>query len=103
MNVKLCQNRSLRIQSKITSDLSFCLAENGFSLDELVFKLKEFFENKTFSELLQLILQLVQECLFCCKQLNVICVTEKINPIRQVYYLNIEDITFPVEFIVNQA
>jgi len=52
------------MQGKITSDLSFCLAENGFSLDELVFKLKELFENKAFSDLLRLILLLVQERLW---------------------------------------
>ncbi len=65
------------MQGKITSDLSFCLAENGFSLDELVFKLRELFENKAFSELLRLILQLVQECmlqrLFANKKLPVKC------------------------------
>lgn len=68
------------MQGKITSDLSFCLAENGFSLDELVFKLKELFENKAFSELLRLILQLVQECLmqrmFSGKALAVKCCNE---------------------------
>jgi hypothetical protein len=52
------------MQGKITSDLRFCLAENGFSLDELVFKLKELFENKAFSDLLRLILLLVQERLW---------------------------------------
>jgi hypothetical protein len=65
------------MQGEITSDLSFCLAENGFSLDELVFKLRDLFENKAFSELLRLILQLVQECmlqrLFANKELLVKC------------------------------
>ena len=51
------------MQGKITSDLSFCLSENGFSLDELVIKLLEAFERKALPELLKLILMLVQEVL----------------------------------------
>ena len=51
------------MQGKVTSELSFCLAENGFSLDELVIKLADLFEHKAMSEFLKLILQLVQEVL----------------------------------------
>lgn len=79
------------MQGKITSDLSFCLAENGFSLDELVFKLKELFENKAFSELLRLILQLVQECLmqrmFAGKTLAVKCCNESNFTLNGGYWL----------------
>ena len=41
-------------------DLSICQAGTGFSLDELVEKLADVFERKAFSELLKMILQLVQ-------------------------------------------
>jgi len=51
------------MQGKCNLDLSFCLAGDGFSLDELVFKLGELFEKKAFNELLRLILMLVQEVL----------------------------------------
>ena len=51
------------MQGKCNLDLLFCLGENGFSLDELVFKLGELFEKKAFSELLEIILKLTQEVL----------------------------------------
>ena len=51
------------MQGKISMDLSFCLSENGFSLDELIEKLADVFERKAFPELLRLILQLIQEVL----------------------------------------
>lgn len=51
------------MQGKVTSELSFCLAEEGFSLDELVIKLSDLFERKAMAEFLKLILQLVQEVL----------------------------------------
>jgi hypothetical protein len=51
------------MHGNITSDLSFCLAEEGFSLDELVLKLSELYELKALSEIVRLILQLVQEVL----------------------------------------
>ena len=51
------------MQGKCNLDLSFCLSENGFSLDELVFRLGKLFEEKGFSELLALILNLLQEVL----------------------------------------
>lgn len=51
------------MQGKVTSDLLFCLSENGFSLDELVIKLLELFERKALMEILRLILMLVQEVL----------------------------------------
>ena len=51
------------MQGKCNLDLSFCLSDNGFSLDELVFKLGDLFEKKAFSELLRLILMLTQEVL----------------------------------------
>ena len=51
------------MQGKCNLDLSFCLSDNGFSLDELVFKLGDLFEKKAFNEILRLILMLVQETL----------------------------------------
>lgn len=51
------------MQGKINMVLSFCQSEQGFSLDELVVKLGDMFERKAFSELLKMILQLVQEIL----------------------------------------
>ncbi|MCF6175810.1 MAG: hypothetical protein L3J71_08590 [Victivallaceae bacterium] len=51
------------MQEKVTLDLSYCLAENGFSLDELIVKLSDLFKKKAFSELLKLILQNCQEVL----------------------------------------
>ncbi len=51
------------MQGKISMDLSFCQSENGFSLDELIIKLADAYERKAFSELLKMILQLVQEIL----------------------------------------
>ena len=51
------------MHGNITSDLSFCLAEEGFSLDELVLKLSELYERKALNEIVRLILQLVQEVL----------------------------------------
>ena len=53
------------MQGKISMELSFCQAETGFSLDELVEKLADVFERKAFAELLKMILQLVQEILMC--------------------------------------
>lgn len=53
----------MQMQGKISMDLSFCLSENGFSLDELVIKLADVFERRAFAELLRLILQLTQEVL----------------------------------------
>ena len=43
--------------------MSLCQAENGFSLDELVKKLADAFENKAFAEILKMNLQLTQEVL----------------------------------------
>ena len=51
------------MQGKISMDLSICQAGTGFSLDELVEKLADVFERKAFSELLKMILQLVQDVL----------------------------------------
>lgn len=51
------------MRGKLTSDLLFSQAENGFSLDELVHELSYLFNNKGFSEILKLILQLTQEVL----------------------------------------
>lgn len=51
------------MQGKITSDLSCCLAEDGFSLDELVIKLVDLYERKALNEIIRLILMLVQEIL----------------------------------------
>jgi len=41
-------------------DLLVCQSENGFSLDELVKKLSDAYENKPFSELLRTILMLTR-------------------------------------------
>ena len=51
------------MQGEITSELSFCLSENGFSLDELVKKVSDLFERKAMVELIRLILLLVHEVL----------------------------------------
>ena len=49
--------------NKNTMEMSICQAENGFSLDELVKKLADAFENKAFAEILKMNLQLTQEVL----------------------------------------
>jgi hypothetical protein len=51
------------MQGKITSDLSFCLSDDGFSLDELVVKLSEVYDRKGLADLLTLILLLAQDVL----------------------------------------
>ena len=51
------------MQGKVSMDLSFCLSEEGFSLDELIETLSDVFERKAFVELLRFILQLIQEVL----------------------------------------
>ena len=51
------------MRSKITMEMSICQAENGFSLDELVKKFADAFENKAFAEILKMNLQLTQEVL----------------------------------------
>ncbi len=43
--------------------MSLCQTENGFSLDELVKKFADAFENKAFAEILKMNLQLTQEVL----------------------------------------
>ena len=43
--------------------MSICQAENGFSLDKLVKKLADAFENKAFADILKMNLQLTQEVL----------------------------------------
>ena len=42
------------MHSKITTEISICQAENGFSLDELVKTLADAFENKAFSDILKM-------------------------------------------------
>jgi len=49
------------MQGKRNIDLSFCLTNAGFSLKELVFKLRDLFEKKAFNELLRLILMLTRK------------------------------------------
>ena len=49
--------------SKSTADISISQAENEFSLDELVKKLADTFENKVSAEILKMNLQLTQEVL----------------------------------------
>ena len=51
------------MRSKITMEMSICQAENGFSLDELVKKFADAFENKAFADILKMNLQLTQEVL----------------------------------------
>lgn len=51
------------MQHHITSSLLVCLSENGFSLDELVIRLKALFEEKAYGEILRQILMLVEELL----------------------------------------
>ena len=51
------------MRNKITMEMSICQAENGFSLDELVKKLADAFENKAFADILKMNLQLTQEVL----------------------------------------
>ena len=43
------------MHNKITTEMSICQAGNGFSLDELVKKLADAFENKAFAEILKII------------------------------------------------
>ena len=40
------------MRNKITVEMSICQAENGFSLDELVKKFTDAFENKDFADIL---------------------------------------------------
>ena len=51
------------MHNKITTEMSICQAENGFSLEELVKKLADAFENKAFADILKMNLQLTQEVL----------------------------------------
>ena len=51
------------MRSKITMEMSICQAENGFSLDELVKKFADAFENKAFAEILKMNLLLTLEFL----------------------------------------
>ena len=51
------------MRNKITMEMFICQAGNGFSLDELVKKLADSFENKAFAEILKMNLQLTQEVL----------------------------------------
>ena len=51
------------MHNKTTMEMSICQAENGFSLDELVKKLADAFENKAFADILKMNLQLTQEVL----------------------------------------
>ena len=60
---KSIKKGGLKCKGKVNLDLRFCLSNDGFSLDELVESLKGNFEEKAFSELLRLILLLVQEVL----------------------------------------
>ena len=39
------------MQGKVNLDLLFCLDDKGFSLDELVYRLKELFENNGFTRI----------------------------------------------------
>ena len=50
------------MRNKITMEMSICQAENGFSLDELVKKFADAFENKAFADILKMNLQLKKWC-----------------------------------------
>ena len=45
------------MRNKITMEMSICQAENRFSLDELVKKLADAFENKAFADILKMSLK----------------------------------------------
>ena len=49
------------MRTKITMEMSICQAENGFSLDELVKRFADAFENKTAPGMLKINLQLPQK------------------------------------------
>ena len=49
------------MQQKIDMDLLICNSEDEISLDEIVRALSSAYENKAFSELLKLILSMIQE------------------------------------------
>ena len=49
------------MHNKITIKMSIYQAENGFSLDELVKKVADSYENKAFADILKMNLQLTQE------------------------------------------
>ena len=49
------------MQHEITTSLWCSLSETGFSLDELVLKLKKLFDSEGFSGFLKLLLNLTQE------------------------------------------
>ena len=51
------------MHNKITTEMSICQAENGFSLDELVKKVADAYEKKAFAEILKMNLLLTQEVL----------------------------------------
>ena len=52
------------MQGKVNLDLLFCLDDKGFSLDELVYRLKELFENNGFTRMLELILSFTAENIY---------------------------------------
>ena len=49
------------MQVKLNSSIWCCLSESGFSLDEMVIRLKELFEEEGFPGIMKLIISLVQE------------------------------------------
>ena len=51
------------MQHTVNASLLVCLSEKGFSLDELVFRIKTVFERQAFGEILRTILLLVEETL----------------------------------------
>ena len=51
------------MRNEITMEMSICQAENGFSLDALVKKVADSYENKAFADILKMNLQLTQEVL----------------------------------------
>lgn len=63
-SLKKSKIKDSQMQGKVNSDLWFCLSEEGYSLDELVTKLKELFENKGFSEILSVFLRYTQEVIY---------------------------------------
>jgi hypothetical protein len=66
------------VQNIITMEVLIAVSENGFSLDELVFRTKELFEREGLSGFVSLILQLADDRLRI--QDNVMLVLMNIRP-----------------------
>ena len=58
------------MQYNMTTSFLVCLSENGFGLDELIYRLEDLANIKAFSELLQCVLHMVNENLLLKVMLN---------------------------------